>query len=257
MSSTENITTWTEATDGLTNNERGVLYGLVHGLMVGNGMYKTRRDFERTSDPADDVRGYRNGTRITDAKQIRKALLGLQRRGLIVVRPRGGVYSEPAHRWHTCGPVRFRYRAEEYEKWLANPSGYGSLPWYQVADVTVINRDALREAVRSERDGIANEEANAEVESARRRMDGERDRLLAFVNMLNEYTGKYGDGSLPVEPASDYLRELRGQDTMQASDMLRKIASEAESLRKYIEYSREGDAALVAAHDAEREAVTA
>lgn len=257
MSSTENITTWTEATLGLTNNERGVLYGLVHGLEVGNGMYKRRRDFERTTDSADDVCGYRNGTRITDAKQIRKALLGLERRGLIVVRPRSGVYCERTRRYAINSPVRFRYRAEEYEKWLTDPAGYYSLEWYEVADVTVINRDALREAVRSERDAIANEEASAEVESARRRMDGERDRLLAFVNMLNEYTGKYGDGSLPVEPASDYLRELRGEDAMQASDMLRKIASEAESLRKYIEYIREGDAALVAAHDAEREAVAA
>lgn len=257
MNTTENITTWTEATDGLTNNERGVLYGLVHGLIVGNGMYKTRRDFERTSDPADDVRGYRNGTRITDAKQIHKALVGLEARGLITMTPRGGVYTERTRRYATNSPVRFLYRAEEYERWLANPTGYHSLAWHQVANVTVINRDALREAVRSERDGIANEQANADVESARRRMDGERDRLLAFVNMLNEYTGKYGDGSLPVEPASDYLRELRGQDAMQASDMLRKIASEAESLRKYIEYIREGDAALVAAHDAEREAVAA
>lgn len=252
MSITDNITTWTEATNGLTNNERGVLYGLVHGLIVGSGMYKTRRDFERTSDPGDDVRGYRNGTRITDAKQIRKALVGLEARGLITMTPRSGVYTERTRRWHDNSPIRFRYRAEEYEKWLVNPSGYGSLPWYQVADVTVINRDALRDAVRREREGIANEQANAEVESARKRLDGERDRLLCFVAMLDEYRAKFGDGSLPVEE-----REYYGNVYEAAADLLGKIEREAKSLRSWIDYNRKDDVATVAAHDAERQAVAA
>jgi hypothetical protein len=253
MSITENITTWSEATDGLTNNERGVLYGLVHFDMVASHNAYYRRDFERTSGSADDVRGYRDGTRITDAKQIRKALVGLEARGLITMTPRGGVYAERTRRYALNSPVRFLYRAEEYERWLANPTGYHSLAWYEVASVTVINRDALREAVRRERDGIANEQANAEVESARKRLDGERDRLLGFVAMLDEYRAKYGDGSLPVEECESYS----GNVYQSAADLLGKIEREAKSLRSWIDYNRDGDIATVAAHDAERQAVAA
>jgi len=234
------FTTWSEATADLTNNERGVLYTLIDTR-------SSYRDWDvtRTTDARNDLNGYRRGTRVDDRKQLHKALLGLEAKGFITMRPRTGVKVgtryEDGYGWSAAKrgvPMVFRYRAEEYAKWLTGPQ-YTRLAWHEVMHATVPQAAALRQAITTERDG---EQRAAEVrayESEKRSLDTEPQRLAAFLGLLAEYTEKYGDGSVPLEDA-DY------------GGLLRNIQRSAKGLADFIRYERNDRIASVAAYEAER-----
>ena len=259
-----NTNTWTEATDGLTNNERGVLYSLINARLKGARFSSDRGgqgfyypEVKRTTDPSADLSGYRNGVRVKDAAQIGKALAGLEEKGYIITAPRTGVQPDYRRQYRYDMPVRFIYRDEEYRRWQENPKGYGVLAWDEVMHVRVPLAAQLREAIVREREQATTAEQDREYTEAKQRLDAEPQRLADFVALMDEYRAKYGDGSLPVEPASEYRRELYGDDAVQASDLLRRIENEAKSLRSWIEYKRDDMIDTVAKREAERVEVTA
>lgn len=257
-----NTNTWTEATDGLTNNERGVLWSLINP-QVKSAMYARDRggqgfyypEVKRTTDPSADLHGYRNGVRVKDGKQIAKALKGLEAKGYIIITPRTGVTTRTPRTRHfnATAPLTFTYLAEEYAKWWASPSWKYGLEWYEVMHVRVPLAAELREAIAREREQAMTAAEDAEYNEAKRRLDNEPQRLAAFVALMDEYREKYGDGSLPVEERESYS----GNTYLIASDMLRRIESEAKALRSWIDYHREGDVDTVAKREAARVEVTA
>lgn len=245
-----NTNTWTEATDGLTNNERGVLWALLRKSAPytwGEATEWTYPAVQRTTSTHDDVKGYRHGTNVTDAGQIGKALRGLEDKGYISTSPRSGVKAEYTRHYNMNAPIRFRYRADEYRRWQQDPKGYHSLKWYEVMHVTVPLADALREAIVREKASLVSAADNAEYENAKRRLDNEPQRLAEFVALLDEYRAKFGDGSLPVEEQEYY----DGTTRIMVTDLLGKIEREAKGLRSWIYYYRDDDVETVAARESE------
>lgn len=252
-----NTNTWTEATDGLTNNERGVLYSLINPKVNG-ARYSSDRggqgfyypEVKRTTDPSADLKSWRNGVRVNDG-QVAKALAGLEAKGYIITAPRTGVKADYRRQYRHNPALRFIYREEEYRRWQQNPKGYGVLSWTEVMHVRVPLAAELREAIARENEQATTAAEDAEYNAAKRRLDNEPKRLAEFVALLDKYRDAFGDGSLPVEPASEYRRELYGKDAVQVSDLLSKIEREAKALRSWIEYDRDGDVDTVAKREAQ------
>lgn len=239
MSSNENITTWSEATADLTNNERGVLWSLIH-----RGEYHNRYAVKRTTSAADDVRGWRDGTSVEDRKQLHKALLGLEAKGLVTIAPRTGVMEGTRYglgydwRCERNGtPKWFYYRDAEYAKWRNDPTR-SRAKWFQVAHVTVPKANALRDAINREKSGVTAEQERQVYESAKRSLQREREDAAKFMALINEYADKYGDGTLPLEDA-DY------------SGLLSRIESQAKGMAHWIRYRRNDAINEVAAYESE------
>ena len=253
-----NTNTWTEATDGLTNNERGLLWSLINPAINmnhlssgsgGKGFHYP--EVRRTNDPADDVaRRWRDGVRVKDGKQIAKALAGLEAKGYIITAPRTGVTTSTTltmRRYHHNAPLTFSYLADEYEKWKANPSSRYALEWHQVMHVRVPMAAALRDAIAREREQVTTATEDSEYMDAKQRLDNEPQRLAEFVALLDEYRANFGDGSLPVQERENH----RGKTVAFASDLLGNIEREAKRLRSWIDYSRDGDIETVAARESQ------
>lgn len=251
-----NTNTWTEATDGLTNNERGILWSLINPTVRG-GHYSSDRggqgfyypEVKRTTDPSADLKGWRDGVRVNDGKQIAKALAGLEAKGYIITAPRTGVttWTPLSRRYYDNAPVMFSYLADEYEKWKANPSSRYTLEWHQVMHVRVPLAAQLREAIARERDEVNTAADDAEYNAAKQRLDNEPQRLAEFVALLDEYRAKFGDGSLPVEEREYY----DGTTRMMVTDLLGNIEREAKRLRSWVEYKRGDDVDTVAKRESQ------
>lgn len=219
--------TYAEIVEGLTANERGVLYSLVF-------QSETHRydKYRRSPSPESDLARYRSETARIPHKQIWTALDRLVAKGLVEMTKKGETIDWVATYATEAKPVP----VADLERRSRNA---GSSHWdsrdqiepERLYEISVPRADEIRAAVERDRAAAENEAALRALAARDEVERRETKKVSELLDLCRSFVEKYGDGASPFAETPESYRSV------EADSIVREIEYAAKALGRW-EYER-------------------